>query len=53
MSGHSPLFGVGIKDRWDFMIEFDSQVYFHCSRKKDAAGGEPATRAKEVTGAKR
>ncbi len=52
-SGHSPPSGVDTNVHFELVIEFDPQVYIHFSRKKDAAGGEPATRVKEVTGAER
>ncbi len=38
-SGHSPLSGVCTKVHFVIGIEFDAQVHFYRSRKKDAAGG--------------
>ncbi len=45
--------GVDTSVHFELVFEFDPQMYCPISRKKDAAGGEPATRAKEVTCAER
>ncbi len=39
ISGHSPPSGVDTNVHFVIGIEFDAQVHFYSSRKKDAAGG--------------